>query len=151
MGNISDKIDPQRRAKIYKRVNLIEAREQFANLKLGLLRSGSAESIDKLIALGKSTALNRPPISINFCSCFRYQGLFGSSTKYKVELTASADELDGERNERWELLLFLEDNLTTAKNDFSKYFLGLDKEQYEILYPTLTPAQTAQIVSSSPS
>lgn len=41
MGNISDKIDPQRCAKIYKRVNLVEAREQFAKLKLELLQSGS--------------------------------------------------------------------------------------------------------------
>lgn len=130
MGNISGKIDPRRRIKIHKRVNLAEARKQFAKLK----------QIDKTIDL--SAALNRPPISVNFYTTFGDQGLF-STTSYWT-LSDSLDELDGEKCFRYEVLFLLEGEFRTAKiADYSNYFIGLDKEQHDTLYPPHQPASAA--------
>lgn len=122
MGNTAGKIDPKRRAKIYKRVSLADAQKQFTKLKELELKPETLE------------LLRKPPVSANFYS-------------YNYRLHTSEYELDGGWALNQGLLFFLKCNFTNTKvlNTPDNYSLGLEKDQYDALYPTSTTTLSSPV------
>lgn len=129
MGATESKIDDRQRAKTYRRVSLVEARQQFAKFPRSTWVVGNP------IYKG----LGSFPVSQNFGSYFRYD----SNQKDLILNLESTDgvELDSTKAQRTTVynLLQTEDpsgiKVRTEPKDIPEsYAIGLYKEQYDALY-----------------
>lgn len=140
MGVSSSKIDAKRRARIYKRVKLTDAREQFAKLT-------SAEHGQDL-----HLALIKCPVSRNFNVNFANQDC--------KEIVLEKCDVEVDADESWKMKLFhllscaiVQSNIPSllgnSRNaNLTDCFLGLHKDQYDALhFPTSPSAQSTTTVS----
>lgn len=139
MGATGSKIDDRQRAKIYKRVSLIEAQDQFAKLPRTTWILGNP----------LYNALKSFPVSQNFDSCFNYD----ANHKDLILCLKSTDgaELDSAKFVGCTLyhLLQREDlngiKVTTSPKEIPEnYAIGLYKEQYEALYSSTEAIASSQ-------
>lgn len=136
MGITESKIEDRRRAKIYKRVNFIEARRQFLQLPFG--SSGFKKKFDSF------------PISQNFESYFSDEcsPRYGKGLVLYLE-SVKGVELDSEKVQRCTVYHLLKADYgnshkvrTVPAIVPSNYFIGLNREQYDELYPSELPVST---------
>lgn len=130
MGNGGSKIDDRKRAKIYRRVPLIEAKAQFDKLNKrdyqGIFTKSNCETLSKF------------PVSRNFfvTPCCNY-------TSFRIESSENI-EVDGETYWPCPLITLLQNTIFCEGTIYrlvpKKYYIGLDKAQYDILYLTQTPS-----------
>lgn len=123
MGTTYSKIDERERVRTYKVVNLVEAREQFAKL---IATSTDCKLPQKFQTL---------PVMRNFwsdCAADFY------NLPLLQMLSTGGVEVDGRYPQWFTLYHILRPGTKTQPTIVPKnYYLGLDKEQYDALYPVL--------------
>lgn len=139
MGTSNTKIEDSQRIKTYRRVTLIEAKEQFAKVT-----NGAQLNTDHPLYL----ALNSFPVSVNF------HAYFGDTISNQVRMhfiSSDGVEMDGKLASQtvYHLLqtsyVYPNDlnniyKVVTVPVDIPKdYCIGLFKAQYDALYPTAAP------------
>lgn len=130
MGNSVTKLDEKQRLKIYKRVSLLEARDQYSKIAAELLKQNMGS-----IHIRFFGPFAKPPISMNFYVTGVHRGILAPS---KDELSGTGVHAKGHfRN----VFNYLASNMGVG-TVLSEYYLGLDQEQHDMLWLD-TPAMAA--------
>lgn len=153
MGVETSKIDAKQRAKMHRRVSLIEARRQFSKLSKLSGQHLSAASVPKSFP----KALNSFPVSQNFKSYFRDERdpKFGKGLVLYLESNNSV-ELDSAKVQKCTVYHLLKTDYgdeykvrTVPSIIPENYFIGLYKEQYDALYSSKETAETLPTSSTT--
>lgn len=129
------KVDERQRAHTHKLVNLVEARKQFA--KLIVINSAGESTNDWPL-----DKFHTHPVLRNFQIDFH---TYSRTCRPVLHMQSSKGiEVDG-RNPEWATVYHLLRNYKTSPAIIPEnYYLGLDKEQYDALYPS-----TSSMLSTS--
>lgn len=143
MGNSVTKLDEKQRLKIYKRVSLLEARDQYAKIAAELLKQKYGQhSYQHLLYF---VPFAKPPISMNFRVVpDTGDGKFATLTLSKDELSGKGAHVDIYICSIFHFLSF-----TLAKDTIlPEYYLGLDQEQHDLLWLDTPVTAAAKIATA---